>query len=338
MTSMINRKSAYWIIAAAITAYVFVNRSVFLSVGTVLLYAFAETLLLAPLSGKIEDNGVSSDVSALICVIGLFAMMMLTVSIAVPYLITHVPPLIQRSLPVASAIIKRVQSILRGWGLEEWFSRSVSEYISRIVPPITAYFAKFGIQFVSQTSRFIFSLAITFHLLRERKKLLQHLLLFIPIKRRIAFLKMMKAIWHAVMGYMSGLIKTSLFITLGTYFALSLLKIPDALLLSMIMGIFELLPYIGPVIGSVPILISAIPMGMKSLVFSALLIILVQQIEGNIVSPYFTASSTSIHPLTALLAVFFFGSLLGIWGIILAIPVVVTAKSALCSFRQLSEI
>ena len=67
------------------------------------------------------------------------------------------------------------------------------------------------------------------------------------------------------------------------------------------------------------------------------MVIVVQQLEGNFISPFFTASSTSIHPLAALVSVFVLGSLLGLWGILLAVPIVVTLRSVLWSMRQVSN-
>ena len=61
---------------------------------------------------------------------------------------------------------------------------------------------------------------------------------------------------------------------------------------------------------------------------------MVQQIEGNFITPYFTASSTSINPLSALISVFILGSLMGVWGIVLAIPLVVTLRSIMWSIRR----
>jgi len=334
MSILQKRRLLSYSIAVALMVYAFSNRRILFSLGTVMLYAFAQTLLLAPISKRIEERGISSGISALLCIIGLFLMLTFMLSCVIPYLITNIPMLFQRSIPVVSDIFKYVQHILQRFNLEQGYQNYISKYAGWIISGITAYFAQFGISFVSQVSRFVFSLVITFHLLCEKEKLTRHLLLCIPIKYRIAYLKMMRAVKQAVLGYLSGLIKTSLFVALGTYIGLLLLRIPDALLLSVIMGIMELFPYIGPVLGSVPILLSAVPMGMKTLLFVALLIILVQQIEGNVIGPYFTASSTSIHPLTALLSVFFFGSLIGIWGIILAVPIIVTAKSIIWSFRQ----
>ena len=136
------------------------------------------------------------------------------------------------------------------------------------------------------------------------------------------------------MGYLSGMLKTSAFVGVATYLGLLLLGVPDALLLALFMGIFEVLPYVGPVLAAIPILLSSLPQGLNQTLLALVLVVLVQQIEGNFISPYFTASSTSIHPLAALVSVFVLGSLMGIWGILLAVPLVAALRSMLWSIRQ----
>ena len=74
--------------------------------------------------------------------------------------------------------------------------------------------------------------------------------------------------------------------------------------------------------------------GTSKMLLSLIVVVLVQQIEGNFITPYFTASSTSINPLSALISVFILGSLMGVWGIVLAIPLVVTLRSIMWSIRR----
>ena len=74
--------------------------------------------------------------------------------------------------------------------------------------------------------------------------------------------------------------------------------------------------------------------GMETALFALVLLVLVQQIEGSFVSPYFTASSTSVHPLAAILSVFAMGTLMGIWGILIAVPLLVLIQSVVWSVRH----
>ena len=158
--------------------------------------------------------------------------------------------------------------------------------------------------------------------------------LMLPDSWREAFLSACLGCKNALMSYLSGVLKTSLFVFVATLTGLFLLGINDALLLSVFMGILEVFPYIGPILASVPILLTALGQGFGQAVLALIVVIAVQQIEGNFVTPYFTASSTSIKPLSALIGVFVLGSLMGLWGVVLAIPLIVTVRSVLWSIRS----
>ena len=139
---------------------------------------------------------------------------------------------------------------------------------------------------------------------------------------------------NAMLSYFSGMLKTSVFVGCATCIALLLLGVKDAILLSVFMAIFEVLPYIGPILAAIPILLSAMMQGTQTAVLTVALIIVIQQIEGNVIGPYFTASTTSVHPLTAIHSVFVLGSLMGIWGILIAVPAIVLVKSIYWSWGQ----
>ena len=82
------------------------------------------------------------------------------------------------------------------------------------------------------------------------------------------------------MSYLSGVLKTSLFVFVATLTGLFLLGINDALLLSVFMGILEVFPYIGPILASVPILLTALGQGFGQAVLALIVVIAVQQIEA----------------------------------------------------------
>ena len=112
----------------------------------------------------------------------------------------------------------------------------------------------------------------------------------------------------------------------------------SALFLSVLLALLEALPYIGPILASIPILLSAASGGLGKMLAALVLVVVVQLIEGNFAGPHFAASSTSLHPFTALTGVFVFGTLFGFWGILLAIPALVMLQSIIWSILQAKSI
>ena len=328
------RRVVFVLLLAAGGVYIYLHRSAFVNMLTVLLFSAAFTLLLAPLCQRLECRGWTSAQAALASVGCLLLLALVVLLSFLPYLVTHTVALIRRSAPMLNSMAQTCSTLLEQLGLHALQVQGLSDMLGATVSSMTAMLARGSVSIVTQAGRIGFALVITYYLLRERHLVANHLMLLIPLAWRTAFLSAMRGCRNAVMGYLSGVIKTSVFVFAATYLGLLVLGVRDALLLALFMGVFEILPYIGPVLASVPIVLSVLPMGLNTALLTLGLIVLIQQVEGNFVSPYFTASSTSIHPLAALVSVFVLGSLLGFWGILLAVPLVVTARSIFWSLQQ----
>ena len=332
---MKNRRTmAYALGALILLLYLYRMRGAVLGIAAVFAFAGVFTLLLAPVCRALERGGVRTPLAAGIAVGGLLLLALLVVSAFVPYLATRSIELIRRNAPTLAALTRRVGETLEHAGLRSAGGQDSGNMIASAVTTMTAFAARGGMAFAAQTGRILFALVLSYYLLCERKRLGGHLLLFVPPAWRSTVLFALLGCRNSAMGYLSGMLKTSAFVGAATYLGLLALGVPDALLLAVFMGIFEMLPYVGPVLAAIPILLSSLPMGLNQTLLTLALVVLVQQIEGNFISPYFTASGTSIHPLAALVSVFVLGSLMGIWGILLAVPLVAAARSLLWSIRQ----
>ena len=320
--------------ALALGIYVYRRRHALLGIAAVFAFAVAFTLLLSPVCRLLERRGLRASLAAAAAVCGFLLIALLAVSAFVPYLVAHSIELIRRNAPTLTAVLQQVGAFVEQAGLHSADGSGIGEVITGAVSSLSAFAARGSMAFAAQTGRSLFALVLAYYLLRERRLIGGHLLLVVPPAWRMPALSMLRGCRNAIMGYVSGMLKTSAFVSLATYLGLLLLGVPDALLLALFMGIFEILPYVGPVLGAVPILLSSIPQGLQQTLLALGLVVLVQQVEGNFISPYFTASSTSIHPLAAIVSVFVMGSLMGVWGILLAVPLVVTVRSALWSVRQ----
>ena len=180
------------------------------------------------------------------------------------------------------------------------------------------------------------SLVIAYYLLTVRQEAGKHIVMLIPTAYRRAVLSAAKGGKNAVLGYLSGLIKTGVFVGAATFLGLLLIGVKEAMILAVFMGLLESFPYIGPVLGSIPILLSVIPMGVSKVAAALVMIFVIQQVESGIIGPYFTASSTSIHPLASIVGIYIGGSLFGLAGILLAIPTVVVLRSVIWSLKSTS--
>lgn len=97
--------------------------------------------------------------------------------------------------------------------------------------------------------------------------------------------------------------------------------VPNALLLGMMVGLMNIIPYFGAIIGGVVCVIIAFLSGnIYSALLTGIYIIVMQQVDGNFIQPRIVGSSVGVRPIYVLLAITVGGGLFGFWGILLGVP------------------
>jgi predicted PurR-regulated permease PerM len=144
----------------------------------------------------------------------------------------------------------------------------------------------------------------------------------------------------AVGGYVRGQLLIALFIGVFVWLGLTLIGIPSAAAIGFLAGAFNIVPYLGPIIGATPAILLALTM--PNVLLTVILVIVVfvaaNQIEGNFLSPYILSRTTDLHPVTVLVAILVGVALLGFVGALLAVPVVALGKLALQKYYYPSRI
>jgi predicted PurR-regulated permease PerM len=110
-----------------------------------------------------------------------------------------------------------------------------------------------------------------------------------------------------------------------------------AVLLSVIAGLFELVPIIGPIVSAVPAVLLAATVGPVAVLAALLLYFLIQQVENNLLVPKIQGNAVQLHPAAVVFAIIVGGSLAGLLGAILALPVTAAFRDVVrYLFRRLS--
>src|SRR5690606_13877623 len=104
------------------------------------------------------------------------------------------------------------------------------------------------------------------------------------------------------------------------------IDVPYALLLSILLGLTNIIPYFGPIIGAIPAVIIAYASSPSLAIYVVITIFAVQVIEGNLLSPYIMGKNIKIHPIAIIFVLLLGGELFGILGMILAVPVLAILK------------
>ena len=139
----------------------------------------------------------------------------------------------------------------------------------------------------------------------------------------------------AFSGFISGKVVDSLIIGVLCFIGTSILRTPYALLVSVLIGITNIIPFFGPFIGAIPscILILLVdPMHPMNVVYFILFILILQQIDGNIIGPKILGNSTGLTGFWVIFAITVFGGFLGLIGIIAGVPLFAVVYAALKSY------
>lgn len=167
---------------------------------------------------------------------------------------------------------------------------------------------------------------IIYYFLWDSENMINKSLIIFPPESRNVIKKIIEDIDKVLGKYIISQLILCGFITIASFLILIFLKIDFPLILSLINGIFNIIPYFGPIFGVIPAILIGLLISPKTALYVALCFFVLQQIEGDILSPKIIGDSISMHPLTVILLLILGGNIGGILGMILAVPLGVVIK------------
>ena len=212
------------------------------------------------------------------------------------------------------------------------------QYIN--IEKLTEY-AKGAINIVNSIFDVFVSFIVSVYLLAERRRILD---LLAERRRILDFLrKLASAIFkeetykmigkyfnksnEVFFSFIAGQVLDAIVVGILTAIAMSIIGVKYAVLLGFMIGLFNLIPYFGAIIAvAVAILITIFTGGIGQAIIMAIVVIVLQQIDANIINPKILGSSLSISPLLVIFAVTIGGAYFGVLGMFLAVPVATVIK------------
>ena len=132
-------------------------------------------------------------------------------------------------------------------------------------------------------------------------------------------------------GFMVAKIIDSILIGIITFIITTIFNIPYALIISIIVGVTNIIPYFGPFIGAIPCAALLLMIDPKKCLTFVILILLIQQFDGNILGPKLIGNKTGIKSFWVLFSILLFGGLFGFIGMIFGVPVFAIIYSVIVS-------
>jgi predicted PurR-regulated permease PerM len=167
---------------------------------------------------------------------------------------------------------------------------------------------------------------ISFYMLKDIKGIKKAAWYLTPRKWRQQAILFLRDVNESLGSYIRGQLLVCVIIGTVSAGLFWIINMKYPLLLGFIIGITNVIPYFGPVIGAIPAVIIAATVSVKMVIFVVVIIFGLQFLEGNILSPLIVGKSLHMHPLMIMLAILAGGEIGGIIGLIVAVPILAIIK------------
>jgi len=277
-----------------------------------LIAAFVVMAGLHPFVDYIERLKVPRPIAIILAYVILFGVAVLIGTLIVPPLIWQFQKLIEQ---------------LQGYILPLLpFLDLKSSNLADQIPKLSQNVLKITTGVFSTVIGFFTFIIITFYMLVERRHFKKFLDNFIGGKAERKISEIVVDIERKLGAWVIGQLALAVIVGVITYIGLVLLGVEFALSLSIIAGIFEIVPIIGPIISAIPAVLVALTISPVMALLVVALFFVVQQLENNIFVPMIMRRAVGIPPLVTILALTIGGKLAGVAGVILAVPLVVASQ------------
>ncbi|RXI55041.1 AI-2E family transporter [Clostridium tetani] len=323
----IYKKIILYVLIGLVIAIIFSN-STFRNILKLIVISFVIAYILKPVKEVLVKVGIKDGIASFITIFSLIILVVIFVMFLIPSLFRESNNIIvaldriQMFLDGAYDKIKPLKNNKMGIELLHHIYSKVDTIINKTFMNIFDKTVSLGENIMD-----IFKIPIiSYYFLVDWKKINSRLIVLFPMKIRTVVQRIMKDIDKILTRYIVVQIILSALIGAVTFIILILLKVDFPILLSVINAFFNIIPYFGPILGSIPAILVALTISTKKALWTAICLYLIQQIEGNIISPKFIGDNISMHPLLIIILLIIGGELWGVLGMILAIPLGVIIK------------
>lgn len=209
----------------------------------------------------------------------------------------------------------------------EWWIFSIQDLEEKAIAALDIGFRKLGenitswISVIANAGTVIVLIPfVTFFLLKDEEVFYRSFMKIIPKKHEHTAKGLLKDIDSTLSIYINGQVIVAVCLGILTYVGYLIIGLPNAFILAFFSMITSIIPFLGPFIGVLPAIFIALTMDYIMVVKVLAVLIIVQQLEGNLISPNIMGNRLHIHPLTIIFLIIIAISLYGFVGAFIAIP------------------
>ncbi|MFC0232839.1 AI-2E family transporter [Vagococcus entomophilus] len=291
--------------------------------------------LLNPLVKFIMKTGLSRGKSVAIVFVIFVLLTALFIGAILPNLVKQIVQLINNLPAFAKSVEKWTNELMSHPYLK---NIDINEYLKKMDISVQSVLKQVLNAFSTSLSTIISSVAnvtviivtvpfILFYMLKDGPKMIPAIEKYLPQKRKKEIIVLVGKMSDTISAYISGQAIECLFVGVCTWLGYWAIGIDYAFLFGCIAGITNMVPYLGPYLGLAPaIFVTVLSSPVKALL-ACILVLVIQQIDGNIIYPNVIGKSLDIHPLTIIIILLVAGNISGLLGMILGVPLYAVCKT-----------
>lgn len=171
---------------------------------------------------------------------------------------------------------------------------------------------------------------LVFFMLKDKERLLGWFVHFLPRRSELSF-QVWREVDEKIGNYIRGKVIEIAIVWAVSYITFSLVGLNYSLLLSFLVGLSVIIPYVGAIAATFPIaLVAYFQWGIEPEFWWLLLAyLIIQVLDGNVLVPVLFSEVVNLHPVAIIAAVLFFGGIWGFWGVFFAIPLATLVQAVL---------
>jgi predicted PurR-regulated permease PerM len=299
------------------------------------LYYMLSPILKLMLKIKIRGHQINKGLASLLLVAALILVIVWGLFLLIPPVIKEITTLVTH-LPQTVSGIQRLlnntiqHSFLKSVDLTSYyrqFDHQLAKYAQMILKGLSSRVGDIIGAVTNVTVVTITVPVMLFYMLKDGSKLTPSIQKWLSPHHAKEVGQLLTKMNDTLSSYISGQVIECLFVGIFTSIGYLIINQPLALVLGIAAGLCNIIPYIGPYIGIAPALFVSLTMAPNKIIPVIIVVLIVQQIDGNIVYPNIIGRSLKIHPLTIILLLLAAGHIAGIGGMILCIPAYAVVKT-----------
>lgn len=310
------------------------------AVATPFVLALVLAYLLEPLVSLLERREVPRGPAILTVYLMLAVAVTLLWMGLVPAIVAEVENLAQK-LPQESrrwdALFTELARRVRLETLPDAVRRAAETAISRIEGLLAGFASRLAgvvVATVSQALNLVLTPILAYYILKDRERLAESLLSLVPRSRQRRAVGLALEVDQTLAAVIRGQLLVSMSVGMLVAAGLVVLGVPYALVLGLLTGVVDIVPYFGPVVAAVPIVALALTKSPWTAAWALGLLVLANQVEGAFLQPRVMSRNAGLHPLVVIGSVLAGAELLGILGMLLAVPIASVARAVLAFFLR----